>query len=42
MTWSAVGIGAGWFVGGFVFASLVEYWGHRLMHQVRVAGQDAP
>jgi sterol desaturase/sphingolipid hydroxylase (fatty acid hydroxylase superfamily) len=39
MDWSKVGIGAAWFAGGFVFASLAEYWGHRLMHMVRWLGK---
>ncbi len=39
MEWPAMGIGAAWFVGGFFFASLAEYWAHRLMHQVRWLGK---
>lgn len=34
MSWSLFGVGAAWTVGGFVFASLMEYWGHRFMHVV--------
>ncbi len=39
MNWQAFGIVFCWFIGGFIFASLVEYWGHRLMHQVRWLGK---
>jgi len=39
MNWDAVRVGAAWFAGGFVFGSLVEYWGHRLMHSVRWLGK---
>jgi sterol desaturase/sphingolipid hydroxylase (fatty acid hydroxylase superfamily) len=35
MSWHAIGLAAAWACGGFVFASLVEYWGHRLMHSIR-------
>ncbi|MCC7083679.1 MAG: sterol desaturase family protein, partial [Pirellulales bacterium] len=39
MNWPAVGVGAAWFTFGFVFASLAEYWGHRLLHQVHWLGK---
>jgi sterol desaturase/sphingolipid hydroxylase (fatty acid hydroxylase superfamily) len=32
MDLQAIGIGTAWAVGGFVFGSFVEYWGHRWMH----------
>lgn len=35
MSWHTFGTLAAWMAGGFVFASLVEYWGHRLMHTIR-------
>lgn len=35
MNWNAIGIAAAWMAGGFVFASLMEYWGHRLIHSIR-------
>jgi sterol desaturase/sphingolipid hydroxylase (fatty acid hydroxylase superfamily) len=38
MSWSDFAVGIGWAVGGFIFASLMEYWGHRLMHQIRWLG----
>jgi len=34
MNWQAIGIGTAWAVGGFIFGSFVEYWGHRFMHAV--------
>jgi sterol desaturase/sphingolipid hydroxylase (fatty acid hydroxylase superfamily) len=34
-----LGFGVVWFVGGIMFASLAEYWAHRLMHQVRWLGK---
>ena len=39
MSWHALGVGAAWFAGGFVFASLAEYWAHRLLHAVRWLGK---
>jgi sterol desaturase/sphingolipid hydroxylase (fatty acid hydroxylase superfamily) len=39
MNWTAIGVGAAWFAGGFVFASLAEYWGHRLLHMYRWLGK---
>jgi sterol desaturase/sphingolipid hydroxylase (fatty acid hydroxylase superfamily) len=39
MDWSAVRVGAAALVAGFVFASLVEYWGHRAMHAWRWLGK---
>ncbi|HVT30699.1 MAG TPA: sterol desaturase family protein [Lacipirellulaceae bacterium] len=39
MSWHAVGVGAAFFVGGGIFASLAEYWAHRVMHQVRWLGK---
>jgi len=35
MNWHAMGVTAAWLAGGFVFASLMEYWGHRLIHSIR-------
>ncbi len=34
MNWAAIGVGAAWAIGGFVFGSFVEYWGHRWMHTI--------
>ncbi len=39
MNWPAVGTVAAWFAGGFVFASLAEYWGHRLLHKFHRLGK---
>lgn len=35
MTWHAIGVGAAWLAGGFIFGSFMEYWGHRWMHTIR-------
>jgi len=34
MNWQAIGVASAWAVGGFVFGSFAEYWGHRFMHAV--------
>jgi sterol desaturase/sphingolipid hydroxylase (fatty acid hydroxylase superfamily) len=34
MNWQAIGITAAWAVGGFVFSSFMEYWGHRWIHTI--------
>jgi sterol desaturase/sphingolipid hydroxylase (fatty acid hydroxylase superfamily) len=39
MNWPAVGVGAAWFAIGFVFASLAEYWGHRVLHMFHRIGK---
>jgi sterol desaturase/sphingolipid hydroxylase (fatty acid hydroxylase superfamily) len=35
MNWQAIGIGAAWAAGGFIFGSFMEYWGHRIIHSIR-------
>lgn len=39
MDWSAVRVGSAALAAGFVFGSLVEYWGHRAMHAWRWLGK---
>ncbi|HEY2882493.1 MAG TPA: sterol desaturase family protein [Pirellulales bacterium] len=34
MNWHDLGVVAAWLAGGFVFASFIEYWGHRWLHRI--------